>query len=145
MNIRYISYVTWVQKCISSPLQKLVRTPWLPENSQKFTHFPHGKMVQKWYEFRMIRSDSQIVLDYKDSIAQYCLNLNKFKHSNNVNIIWWNSTYNSWNKQHIFHCFFVSGDIGGQLGLFIGASFITCCEIVVYFIKKIVQLINTAK
>ena len=38
---------------------------------------------------------------------------------------------------------FVSGDIGGQLGLFVGASFITCCEILVYFFKKIMQWFNT--
>lgn len=34
---------------------------------------------------------------------------------------------------------FSAGDVGGQLGLFIGASFITCIEVVMYLIKKIAR------
>ncbi len=41
--------------------------------------------------------------------------------------------------------FMFVGDIGGQLGLFVGASFITVAEIVFYLARKVRVLMCTSK
>lgn len=38
----------------------------------------------------------------------------------------------NWYKNPVFYFFFFSGDIGGQMGLFIGASILTLLELVDY-------------